>query len=113
MEVNGVTYPGLNPSLNMLAGRDIGGPVAENSPNARAVERAEQEAVRLKATEPNQRKEAVDLEKLVPQPREVSFEERMEQVISLEDIQRILLVRSPFSMKEMGENPGGMLDFKT
>ncbi len=39
-----------------------------------------------------------ELQKMVLRPGEVPLEERLSQVISLEDIQRILLVRAPVQM---------------
>lgn len=57
-------------------------------------------------------------QRLVLRPSQVSVEDRLDQVMSLEDVQRLLLVRSPFPEapglnRQSDPAPGQLLDFRS
>ncbi|MEQ9363106.1 MAG: hypothetical protein RIF32_02630 [Leptospirales bacterium] len=59
-----------------------------------------------------------DRQKLVLRPSAVPVEKRLEQVMSLEDVQRLLLVRSPVPdapglHRQSNSAPGQLLDFRS
>ena len=61
-------------------------------------------------------KPRVDYQELVLKLQEVPLKERMEQVISLEDVQRLLLMKAPYKIgaePPMRIGAGSMIDFVT
>ncbi|MBX7057769.1 MAG: hypothetical protein K1X75_06850 [Leptospirales bacterium] len=62
---------------------------------------------------PQNQAPAVDPRKLVLQPRQMPLEERLKMVMSLEDVQRLLLLRSPYpqspSLRSLFEGEKGLL----
>ncbi len=87
MQVNGVTLP--NPTAR--------GPV---------------EALETHTTQ-SSNKARVDLEKLVLKPKSVPVEERMEQVISLEDIKRIFSLIVPYRPRQEKIDLGRSVDVRS
>lgn len=115
MTVNGVSHtsPALDSRAPAEAVQDIrriltraqgAGADAPRSPDAVEAERARRErATPLK----------VNPQDLVLKPSEVKFEDRQKLVMSLEDVQRLLLLRSPLperpSVQSLFESPSGNL----
>ena len=99
MEVNGSTQtlhsPRANPStevLNTLAAR------VQEVPKDLRAEETDNTQKRVEQAKPKFNLEEV--QKMILRPSEVPLEERMSQVISLEDIQRLLLLRGAADSKE-------------
>lgn len=112
MAVNGVTYNPQAAIPRMSAGSDFVRPDQtrdlEASLPGRAAQDAaalqnEQRAAELRASMRREEQEEalqVDPQKMVLRPSEVPLEDRLKLVMSLEEVQRLLLIRSPYQ-------PGG------
>lgn len=113
MEVNGVTMASLNPvGIPRVIGTE-----KEKQPELAGVQPGE--SVRKEAVDSrDQMREAIEArQKLVLKPSEVTIEDRMKQVISADDMKRLLYMYSPYKMGGEREpehaDAGRLVDLKS
>ncbi len=118
MDVNGVTMPVPNPvgmhradpETVLQKGENRGTEAAAGTPGQKGEVSASQ-AEKLK------RERAAQLEELVLKPNALTFEERMKQVISLDDMKRLLYLYNPYKMREWKSDAevsrGTLIDMKS
>jgi len=113
MDVNGITNIAHNIALTEPEigpeKREIVGIQSMDTEMSRANE------ILKKISDPVERKKQIaDLEKLVLHPSEVTLKERLDQVISLEEIKQLLMVRTPPRLQGYGpHNTGRFVDVKS
>ena len=111
MAVNGVTERALSPPPPVVAlnvGATTQGPVRigrEAEPRVEPTPAPARTETPTRVAEDKKRR--IDPEKLVLRPSEVSVEDRLKLVMSLEDVQRLLLMRSPYGDLMANQAPTG------
>lgn len=73
-------------------------------------------AIKPGIQKPEKKSNLIKREDLVLKLQPVSFKERMDQVISLEEVQRLLLLRAPYpnaADQKISIGSGSMIDFTT
>lgn len=114
MNVNGITNTG---TPHIPPGLERGPVPAEQvkipAPPAAAVETARTEQPIPQVGIQAQATPQMDVEKMIPQPGRVSYEERLSQVISKDEIIQLLSLKLPGSPDRGGHSTGTLIDVKS
>ncbi|MCB1322650.1 MAG: hypothetical protein KDK34_20490 [Leptospiraceae bacterium] len=115
MAVNGVTEIAYNPAIARQA-RDVAEAAPRDVPRAQLPDKIDLPNQRADRPDPDVRsKPRFEPDKLVMKPSAVPLEERLSQVMSLEDVQRLLLLRSPCARENSAtlERTGKIFDMRS
>lgn len=97
----------ISPINHNAFGHAVPAPAASPAPAAREVD-----ASHVIEAQAMARQAAAEREKLVMRPGQVSLEDRLEQVISLEDMKQLLNLQSPEHARQASVGPGMLFDLR-